>query len=67
MSLQWPRFASHVDKTVKNAPENVAYKVFYIGRHGEGYHNVAEVEHGTAEWEVRNLLGFRQLVFPKGA
>lgn len=51
--MQWPRFELYVNTTVEQAPENVAYKVFFIGRHGEGFHNVAEASYGTVEWEVR--------------
>lgn len=35
-----------------NAGDNTAYKVLILGRHGEGYHNVAEREFGTPEWDV---------------
>jgi hypothetical protein len=27
--------------------------VLFLGRHGEGYHNVAEAKYGTAAWDVR--------------
>jgi len=27
------------------------YKVFFVGRHGEGWHNVAEAKYGTALWD----------------
>ena len=32
------------------------YKVLYLGRHGEGYHNVAESYYGTPAWNVSPLL-----------
>ena len=28
------------------------YKLLYMGRHGEGYHNVAEAFYGTPAWDV---------------
>jgi broad specificity phosphatase PhoE len=31
----------------------VQYKVLFMGRHGEGYHNVAEAYYGTPAWNVR--------------
>lgn len=32
------------------APPNTVYKVLFMGRHGEGYHNVAESAFGTPAW-----------------
>ena len=32
---------------------NVQYKVLFLGRHGEGVHNVAERRYGTKAWDVR--------------
>jgi broad specificity phosphatase PhoE len=37
----------------KNAEDGVEYKVLYLGRHGQGYHNVAESRYGTKLWDVR--------------
>ncbi|KAH8919919.1 phosphoglycerate mutase-like protein [Atractiella rhizophila] len=31
--------------------ENVRYKLFFMARHGEGYHNVAESYYGTPAWD----------------
>jgi len=31
---------------------NVQYKVLFLGRHGEGVHNVAERRYGTKAWDV---------------
>lgn len=33
------------------APKGVTYKVLYMGRHGEGDHNVAESFYGTKAWD----------------
>jgi hypothetical protein len=30
--------------------------IFAVGRHGEGYHNLAEAFYGTKAWDVRLLL-----------
>lgn len=35
------------------AERNVQYRVLYLGRHGEGFHNVAESWYGTEAWDVR--------------
>jgi hypothetical protein len=37
----------------------VQYKVLYMGRHGEGYHNVAEAFYGTPAWDVRLSFQFQ--------
>ncbi|KJK76604.1 hypothetical protein H634G_08192 [Metarhizium anisopliae BRIP 53293] len=49
---QWQRFGKwvhylnhHCDKS-----ENVRYKLVFFGRHGQGYHNVAESYYGTPAW-----------------
>ncbi|PQE13800.1 phosphoglycerate mutase protein [Rutstroemia sp. NJR-2017a BVV2] len=40
-------FEKYVDSLNKNASHNVNYKVLFMGRHGEGYHNAAETFYGT--------------------
>lgn len=47
---QWQRFANHVEQLRKDAKAD--YRVLYLGRHGQGYHNVAESYYGTTEWDV---------------
>jgi len=39
-----------VDSLNANADLNTVYKVFFLGRHGEGYHNAAETFYGTPAW-----------------
>lgn len=34
----------------EEARDGTAIKVFFLGRHGEGWHNVAERSYGTPEW-----------------
>ncbi|OQO05749.1 hypothetical protein B0A48_09843 [Cryoendolithus antarcticus] len=46
----WQRFASVVNSLNANAPLNTVYKVFWLGRHGEGFHNAAETYYGTPAW-----------------
>ncbi|KAB8301075.1 hypothetical protein EYC80_002992 [Monilinia laxa] len=48
---QWERFENHVVKLNNQTPENVRYKVLYLGRHGEGYHNIKETEVGKEAWD----------------
>jgi hypothetical protein len=33
--------------------EGESYKVLFLGRHGQGWHNVAETKYGTKAWDVR--------------
>lgn len=42
----------------EQAEPNVAYKVLYLGRHGEGFHNVAQSWYGDDAWDVRPRLPF---------
>ncbi|PLN75199.1 histidine phosphatase superfamily [Aspergillus taichungensis] len=48
---QWERFASEVHRLNRDSPSNVFYKVLFLGRHGEGVHNVAEARYGTELWD----------------
>lgn len=47
---QWQQFEQHVEAMNTAAPPNTVYKVLFMGRHGEGYHNVAESAFGTPAW-----------------
>ena len=47
------KFEHYVWRLNRGSGRNVQYKVLYLGRHGEGYHNVAESYYGTPLWNVR--------------
>ncbi|KAI1427860.1 phosphoglycerate mutase-like protein [Xylaria sp. FL1777] len=47
---QWQRFEHYVDKLNRNADKNTQYKILFMARHGEGYHNAAESYYGTPAW-----------------
>ncbi|KAL8705329.1 MAG: hypothetical protein Q9201_001528 [Fulgogasparrea decipioides] len=47
---QWQRFANQIFWLNHDAPHGTQYKLLYIGRHGEGYHNAAESYYGTPAW-----------------
>lgn len=49
----WQRFAKHVERLNRAAADGETYKVLFVTRHGQGYHNVMEAKVGTAAWEVR--------------
>ncbi|KAL7268957.1 putative phosphoglycerate mutase pmu1 [Rhizina undulata] len=47
----WRRFEKAIGELNRHAPKNTAYKVLYLARHGQGYHNVAESYYGTPLWD----------------
>ena len=47
---QWQRFKHQVSFLNRNAPRGVEYKVLFMGRHGQGFHNAAETFYGTPAW-----------------
>ncbi|KAI9670508.1 MAG: hypothetical protein M1817_004375 [Caeruleum heppii] len=48
---QWQRFRGQVGHFNRRSGKNVQYKVLYLQRHGEGFHNVAESFYGTPAWD----------------
>jgi hypothetical protein len=51
---QWQRFANYVESLNHDCSKSkqVNYKVLFMGRHGEGWHNAAETFYGTPAWNV---------------
>jgi broad specificity phosphatase PhoE len=47
---QWQRFDHQVFCFNRESGCHVQYKVLFMGRHGEGYHNAAETFYGTPAW-----------------
>ncbi|KAF8599466.1 phosphoglycerate mutase family protein [Ceratobasidium sp. AG-I] len=47
----WSDFKDSIRKLQKGAPSGVKYAVCWFGRHGQGWHNVAESFYGTASWD----------------
>ncbi|KAJ5950998.1 uncharacterized protein N7479_009411 [Penicillium vulpinum] len=47
---QWERFYNEVTKLNDGSKKDVEYKVMFLGRHGEGWHNAAETYYGTPAW-----------------
>lgn len=50
---QWQRLAHQIETLNRESGPEVSYKLLFLGRHGEGIHNVAERRYGTAAWDVR--------------
>jgi hypothetical protein len=55
-TTQWQRFEHHLSSLNTSSPANVQYKLLILGRHGQGFHNVAETKYGTVSWDVRTGL-----------
>ncbi|KAJ5386081.1 hypothetical protein N7509_008622 [Penicillium cosmopolitanum] len=48
---QWQKFSKEIQRLNSQAEPNTQYKVLFLGRHGEGVHNVAEKRYGTKAWD----------------
>jgi len=51
-ATQWQRFTQVVDSLNADSDLDTVYKVLFMGRHGEGFHNAAESYYGTPAWNV---------------
>ncbi|ORY29348.1 histidine phosphatase superfamily [Naematelia encephala] len=47
---RWSNFTDYIHRLNREADDYTTYKVIYIARHGEGYHNQAESTYGTPAW-----------------
>ncbi|KAG1805760.1 histidine phosphatase superfamily [Suillus variegatus] len=47
---RWRTFKQRIDQLNTSSPVGTQYKVFFVGRHGEGFHNVAEANY----WSKKN-------------
>lgn len=52
----WERFAYYVKNLNERSDAGTQYKVLYLGRHGEGYHNAAQAYYGSECWDVRTVV-----------
>ncbi|KAI1653355.1 phosphoglycerate mutase-like protein [Daldinia decipiens] len=48
---QWERFVRFLEHKNKQGQGRVQYKLVFLIRHGQGYHNLKETEVGRHEWE----------------
>ncbi|KAL2849245.1 histidine phosphatase superfamily [Aspergillus pseudoustus] len=53
---QWQRLAHYIDTLNADSPPETDYKLLFLGRHGQGVHNVAEARYGTVMWDCRYSL-----------
>ncbi|GBE83130.1 histidine phosphatase superfamily [Sparassis latifolia] len=47
----WDKFKTRVAELNRTAPAGTTYKVLFLGRHGQGFHNVGEQKYGTKAWD----------------
>lgn len=47
---RWPKFFAKIKLLNETTDGFTSYKVLFLGRHGQGYHNVAEAKYGTQAW-----------------
>lgn len=47
---QWQSFQHQVTQLNQQAPRGTRYKLLYLGRHGDGFHNDAQAYYGTPAW-----------------
>ena len=46
----WTALKRHIEKLNSASDSLTAYKLIYIARHGEGWHNVGEATYGSEQW-----------------
>ena len=56
---QWQRFAHKLKVMNQRAPRGVTYRLLYLGRHGQGYHNVGIMFYGDAAWDVSLVISLQ--------
>ncbi|KAK4057644.1 putative phosphoglycerate mutase pmu1 [Microbotryomycetes sp. JL221] len=47
---RWFNFQHKISMLNQQADQHTIYKVLFVARHGQGYHNVAEAKYGTRPW-----------------
>lgn len=47
----WQRFAHHLQTLNSQSSPGTTHHVFFLSRHGQGYHNLAEFYYGTNAWD----------------
>jgi len=50
----WERFENYLNHLNSQSAGRAQYKLVYLARHGQGYHNVKEAQVGRLAWEVKS-------------
>ncbi|GAA6050485.1 hypothetical protein JCM3770_002619 [Rhodotorula araucariae] len=48
---RWEKFRAQIKSLNERDDAHTAYKVFFLARHGQGFHNVAEQTYGKEAWD----------------
>lgn len=46
----WTEILQELDELNRNSSEQEVYKLLFLGRHGQGYHNLANLKYGEKAW-----------------
>lgn len=46
----WKETLADLDELNSSSDSNVAYKILFLARHGQGYHNLANLKYGEKDW-----------------
>ncbi|TDL19205.1 phosphoglycerate mutase-like protein [Rickenella mellea] len=49
---RWETFKDKLEDMNAAAPSGTSFRLIFLGRHGQGYHNVAEAKYGTEQWDA---------------
>ncbi|KAH9964461.1 phosphoglycerate mutase-like protein [Russula dissimulans] len=55
-SKSWAQLVAEIDVLRSNSSDTISYKVLFVGRHGEGSHNVAIAQYGQRAWDEKWAL-----------
>lgn len=61
----WDETLTDLRRLNENSDENTVYKIFLLGRHGQGYHNLANLKYGEKAWNEHwlHLTGDGEIVW----
>ncbi|KIK63609.1 hypothetical protein GYMLUDRAFT_196337 [Collybiopsis luxurians FD-317 M1] len=48
---RWHNLYKEIRRLNVEAGDQTSYKLFFLGRHGQGFHNVGEAKYGTKAWD----------------
>ena len=47
----WDSLRARISELNAEAPVDVSYKLFFLGRHGQGTHNLGPIKYGHRAWD----------------
>lgn len=61
----WSEILADLNQLNEQSDENTVYKLFLLGRHGQGYHNLANLRYGEKAWNEHwlHLTGDGEIVW----